>query len=472
MLYQKLSVITLLAVTFFAGAAQAQFRGSLRGTVKDSQGAVIPGATVTLVNTDTNNTMVITSDGNGIYNFNGLPPAPYRLTVEHEGFTKKVLDHVQIIPEQLNSLDLQLDVGQVQQTVTVSGTTQALDTETATVSGTISSNQIQHMPSFNRDVFQLAQLAPGVFGDASQNGGGGSYTLPGAQGVSGSSNNSAGMFQIENAPQIQSAGEQELSNSVTIDGISTVSAVWGGASVITPSEDSVQDMRVVSNSYDAENGRFSGAQIQVTSKSGTNNLHGSAFFKASRPGLNAYQTYNGLGSLLPGTPEQRGLNRNDARFNNYGGSLGGPIWKNKIFAFFNWETSPLTSVTTAQGWYETSQFDSSAAPAGSVAATYLSYPGNAVSASGIIPRSCGSIGLVQGVNCNPIGPNGSQGLDIGSPLKTGPGFARSDLRGQPHNTGRRRRTGWNTRHRLLQHAEPNDRIAEPVQRTCGCRRHQ
>src|SRR6202034_1526213 len=283
------------------------------------------------------------------------------------------------------------------------------------------------MPSFNRDVFQLAQLAPGVFGDASQQAGGGAFNLPGNQGPGGTPGGSGGIFSTENGPQIQSAGGQYETNSVTIDGISTVSAVWGGASVITPSEDSVQDMKIVSNSYDAENGRFSGAQIQVTSKGGTNNLHGSAFFKASRPGLNAYQAWNGLGSDQPGTPEQRGLNRNDARFNNYGGSLGGPIWKNKIFAFFNWETSPLTEVGTAQGWYETSQFDSSAAPAGSVAATYLSFPGNAVSASGIIPRSCSSIGLVQqapGVvgNCNAIGPNGSQGLDIGSPLKNGVGL--------------------------------------------------
>jgi hypothetical protein len=434
MLYRKLPLTTLLAVTFLVATAHAQFRASLRGTVKDSQGAAIPGATVTLVDTDTNRTMVSTSDSNGIYNFNALAPAPYRLTVEHEGFQKRVLGHVQIIPEQLNSLDLQLDLGQVQTTVTVSSTTQTLDTETATVSGTVTSNQIQHMPSFNRDVFQLAQLAPGVFGDGAQNAGGGSYTLPGAQGISGSGNSQAGVFQIENAPQIQSAGGQEINNSVTIDGISTVSAVWGGASVITPSEDSVQDMKIVSNSYDAENGRFSGAQIQVTSKGGTNELHGSAFFKASRPGLNAYQAWNGLGSETPGTPEQRGLNRDDARFNNYGGSLGGPIWKNKIFAFFNWETSPLTEVATAQGWYETSQFDSSAAAAGSIASTYLTYPGNAVSASSIIPRSCNSIGLTA-ANCAAIGPNGSQGLDIGSPLKTGLGLQDLTYGGSPTSPG-------------------------------------
>jgi len=168
MLRNKLSLILLCTFTFFVGAAHAQFRASLRGTVQDSQGAVIPGATVTLIDTDTNHTVVATSDGNGTYIFNALAPAPYRLTVEHQGFQKKVLEHVQIIPEQLNSLDLQLDVGEVQQTVTVSGTTQALDTETATVSGTVTSNQIQHLPSYNRDIFQLAQLAPGVFADGSQ----------------------------------------------------------------------------------------------------------------------------------------------------------------------------------------------------------------------------------------------------------------------------------------------------------------
>ena len=122
----------------------------------------------------------------GACHFNALPPAPYRLTAEHEGFTKKVLEHVQIIPEQLNALDLQLDVGQIQTTVTVSDTTQALDTETATVSGTVTSNQIEHMPSFGRDVFQLIQLAPGVFGDGAQGSGGNGQSLPGTQGPGGS----------------------------------------------------------------------------------------------------------------------------------------------------------------------------------------------------------------------------------------------------------------------------------------------
>ena len=171
-----------------------------------------------------------------------------------------------------------------------------LDSDTATIGGTISENQIQHMPSFGRDVFQLASLAPGTTGDQSQAAGGGTFSLPGTQGPGGPGANT-GIFATENGPQTLAAGGQYENNSIAIDGISTTSVVWGGTSVITPSEESVDNVRVVSNAYDAENGRFSGAQIQVTSKSGTNSVHGSAFFQAYRPGLNAYQRYNGPASL-------------------------------------------------------------------------------------------------------------------------------------------------------------------------------
>src|SRR6266446_6534736 len=400
-----LLIVSIVALT---ALVQAQYRGSLRGTVTDSQGAVVAGATVTLVNTDTNRSMVSISSDTGLYEFNALEPAPYRLTVEAKGFKQKVLEHVVIIPEQPNGLDLQLEVGDVQQTVTVSDITNALDTETATVSGTISSNQIQHMPSFGRDVFQLIQLAPGVFGDGAQGNGGGSVNLPGTQGPGGTGGNQ-GIFSTENGPQALAAGGQYENNGITIDGISTTSAVWGGTTIITPSEDSVQSVKVVSNGYDAENGRFSGAQIQVTSKSGTNQYHGSLFFAAHRPGLNAYQRFNGQGNSVL---------RDNNRFNQYGGSVGGPIWKNKIFAFFNYETVPTNShVDQANGWYDTTAFDSSA-PAGSIAATYLAFPGSGVVSKGINPSTCADAGLPEGPYCATIS---GQGIDIGSPLTTGLG---------------------------------------------------
>ena len=403
-----------IAIVSLATGVHAQFGASLRGTVADSTGALIPGTTVTLINKGTNETKKSVSDGNGIYTFNALAPGDYRVVAERDGFQKKEVAQVVLIPEQPNALDIQLQVGSAQQTVTVNGSSAPLlDTDTATLSSTISSDEIQHMPSYNRDVFQLAQLTPGVFGDASQGSGGGSQALPGNQGPGGSSSGSAGIFATENGPQIQARGGQYETNGITIDGISTVSAVWGGTSIITPSEDSVGDMKIVANSYDASVGRFSGGQIEVTTKSGTNSVHGSLFFKASRPGLNAYQRWNGLGSDHTGTPASRGLNKDDTRTNNDGGSLGGPIWKNRFFAFFNFEQSPQSDSTTGQAWYDTSQFDSSGAEPSSIASSYLAYKGEGVAASSVVPETCASIGLTQGTNCSEV----TGGMDVGSPLK-------------------------------------------------------
>ncbi|MGA9974781.1 MAG: TonB-dependent receptor, partial [Candidatus Sulfotelmatobacter sp.] len=292
----------------------------------------------------------------------------------------------------------------------VLGTTQTLDTETATLSGTITSNQIQNMPSFGRDVFQLVQLAPGIFGDGAQGSAGGSAQLPGTQGP-GATGGNAGIFQTENGPQALAHGGQYENNGISIDGIATTSAVWGGTTVITPSEDSVQNVKIVSNNYDAELGRFSGAQIQVTSKSGTNQVHGSLFFTMHRPNLNATQRYNG--------PHQQPL-RDPNFFDQFGGSVGGPIWKNKVFAFFNYETvrTPPAVPTQANGWYDTAAFDALASAGGPIANTYLTFPGNGVIATGINPSTCTDAGLTEGVNCHMIP---GQGLNIGTPLTTGVG---------------------------------------------------
>src|SRR5258708_21454890 len=146
--FRFLLVLPLLFL--LTSASDAQYRASLRGTVIDAQGGAVVGATVTLTNADTSANLVSTSDDNGVYQFNALPPAPYRLTVEHAGFKNKVLEHVQIIPEQPNALDLALEVGDIQQTVTVTDTTQALNTETAHVNSPVTINEIHHLPAFRQ----------------------------------------------------------------------------------------------------------------------------------------------------------------------------------------------------------------------------------------------------------------------------------------------------------------------------------
>jgi hypothetical protein len=396
----------LACFSVIVSGAHAQYRASLRGTVIDPQSNAVSGATVTLKNKDTGAALVSTSDDNGIYQFNALPPAAYSLTVEHPGFKKQVLEQVQIIPEQPNSLDLPLEVGGVQETVTVSETTQALDTETANLSGTVTSNQIEHLPSFGRDVLKLAQLAPGSFADGSQGSGNDNYNLPGTQTGGGQSGGADGIFKTENGAQVIANGQQSESNGISIDGISTTSAVWGGATVVTPSEDSVESVKILTNSYDAEDGRFSGAQIQITSKSGTNDIHGSLFLTTHQPNLNAYQRFNGAGLKVT---------RDDNKFEQFGGSVGGPIWKNKIFAFFNYETvrEPVTNLT-GNGWFDTPAF-AALAPAGSIAAQYLSFPGNGVVGTLNTAATCATAGLTEGVNCRTIP---GQGLNVGSPLTT------------------------------------------------------
>jgi hypothetical protein len=406
---KRLTLCTALVATAVP-AARAQFRASIQGAVTDPTGAIIPGAEVTLTDLATNQVLKTTSNASGVYTFNALAPDHYSIVVTRDGFNKKVLSDVQINPEQANSVNIQLQVGAASQTVTVSGNqTPLLDTETATISGTIDTNQIQHLPSFGRDPFQLAQLAPGTFGDASQSGGGGTNSLPSTVVVAGPGATD-GIFKTENAAQVLANGGQDSFNGISIDGISTTSAVWGGASVITPSEDSVSDLKVVSNSYDAENGRFSSAQIEVISKSGTNSLHGSAFFKADRPGLNAYQAWNGPGSVGPGTPAARGLLRDESRFNQLGGSVGGPLWRDHLFAFFNYETLLNNTNATSVGWYDTPQFDK-LAPANSTASKFLTFPGAGVVAIGQIQATCLDAGL-SSANCLAV----PGGLNIGSPL--------------------------------------------------------
>ncbi|MGE5113040.1 MAG: TonB-dependent receptor domain-containing protein [Acidobacteriaceae bacterium] len=398
-----LLVISLLVLLVTSGFAQ--YRASLQGTITDEQGAVIPGATVTITSTETNNTRTATTTNDGFYSVPALAPGLYKVTVEKTGFKKKVLEGIRVTADQVQGLSAQLAVGDVAETVTVTDATPAINVENASITGTVTSQQIQKLPAFGRDVYQLAQLAPGVFGDAAQNGGGGTAAQPGNQGPGGSGATD-GIFAVENRPQVSSGGGRTDSNAVNLDGVAISSVSWGGAAVVTPNPDSVKEVKVVSNGYDAEYGRFSGAQIQVISQNGTNQYHGSYFFKVDRPGLNAYQKFSGSAGQ-PHTPQ-----RNDHQFNQWGGSVGGPIIKNKLFAFFAYETIRNNSTVHSQGWYETPQL-LQLAPANSLAARYAAYPGASPDPSSITDQTCAGIGLVEGTNCHMIP---GQGLDVGRPL--------------------------------------------------------
>jgi hypothetical protein len=408
----------LLLLAFFAVPAQAQYRASIQGIVMDPNGALVPGATLTLKDLATNATVVRTSDDSGIFNFNALPASHFTLTAEKQGFKKKILTDLQLIPEQPNALNVQLELGAVSESVSVNASlAPSMDTETADNGRTISENEMGHMPIFQRDATGLIRMAPGVLADGAQGGNGVGFsseslgTQSGAShGGGGNMGSSSSIFATESGPVANTNGGEFQNNGTTVDGISTVSAVWGGATIITPSVDSIENIKIVTNAYDAENGRFAGAMTEITSKSGSNTIHGSLVAQLVRPGLNAYQRWNGISSEVAGTPTARGLQKGLDLYNQFGGSVGGPIWKNKVFAFFAYEGQHTTSPSTGPGWYVTPAL-AALAPANSIAHTYLTFAGANAMGTLMPGGTCAAAGITSTYCANVTG-----GINIGSPL--------------------------------------------------------
>src|SRR5215831_3841849 len=331
-----------LLVALLSPVASAQFKASIQGTVTDSAGAVVSGAKVTLANKETGRKSEATASGDGFYRFSALAPGAYKLSVERDGFKKKELENITVSAEGVTGVDVMMETGVVTETVTISGeSAAAIEKENANVARAISNVEIRQLPQVGRDPYELLRLTPGVFGDGARAGNGNAVYLPNTTGPGGSNNS---IFQTENQVQISANGQRLSSNNFQIDGVSVNSFNWGGAALVTPNQESVKEIRVLANTYSAEDGRNSGAQIRVVSQNGTNDLHGSAFIKYNSPKLNAFNKYGG-----PNIDSAR------VRVNDYlrqfGGSLGGPLplprfgqggkatfgGKDKSFFFFSYE---------------------------------------------------------------------------------------------------------------------------------------
>lgn len=349
----RLSLMAFVSLAL-AVCAWGQYNASIQGTVTDSSGAAVPNAKVTVMNQATGVSSQTTTSATGFYTIGQLPPGNYTVTIEANGFQKSETKDVVVLAEQIRGLDLTLTVGGANQTVTVNGaTTPLLQTENATISGTLTQQEIQQLPKFGRDVYELVRLAPGIFGDGARTGSGLSIGFPNGPGQNSGSGGPGGsntaIFQTENQQSISSNGQRITSNDYMVDGVSVNSLQWGGAAVVTPSADSVQEITIVSNDYDASDGRNSGAHIKVVTKSGTNTFHGGGFFQYETPGLNAFNKFNG-----PGAPDVR----DQDAFRQFGANIGGPIIKNKLFFFFNYEGLRDNTSTFSNQWVDTSQFDS------------------------------------------------------------------------------------------------------------------
>jgi hypothetical protein len=375
------SIFTLMILTLPL-AAHAQFNASVTGTVEDSTGAVIPGAMVVLLNTGTQQKFTATSSSSGVFRFEQLPPANYTLTASAKGFNSSDIDNINVAAEQPTSLDVKLTTGGVTQTVQVNADTiPVLEKDDANVSRVISSEEIERLPLFGADPYELLRTAPGITGDGARSGSGQAVFLPNNVGVGGSN---SGVYQTETQPQISADGQRVADNNFLIDGVTVVSLTHGGAAVVSPNQESVQSISVTAVSFDAADGRNSGAQIKVTTKSGTNQVHGSLFFLYDEPGLNSFNGYAGpvAGDVT---------SRVQIKQRTYAGSISGPIIKNKLFLFGSYQGfGQGNNTTSAPTYVETSQYRASviANRPGGLSAATLAAPGIAPRIQKVLTSDC------------------------------------------------------------------------------------
>src|SRR5215469_13051519 len=287
------SVVLALFCAFvltFAPTVWASPTGSIAGSVKDSSGAVISSARLTLVNIATNSKVEATSDSNGEFQFLQLSPAVYSLNVEAPGFKKMVMGGIVVEVDQITHVEATLQVGSVSETVEVSGgAIPLLESDRSTLSNVVESKVISNMPLNARQYLDLALLTPGV--------------LPSAAGTQG------GGFSV--------AGARSQSNVFLLDGVSNMDTQINSALGNFRVTDAVQEFAVQTSVPTAEFGRGTGGQVSIVTKSGSNEFHGSVFEFLRNDALDSADFFT----------NRLGGKKNILRRNQYGATFSGPIVK-------------------------------------------------------------------------------------------------------------------------------------------------
>ena len=324
-MYRKInSILSLLLLLSFSVNGFAQVNtSSLTGLVTDSSGAVTAEAVVTVTNKATNVSQTTKTDSSGYYTFATLPVGTYSVSVELQGFKKALRESVTLEVGQKARLDFTLEVGQVSETVSIVGDVPLLSTQDATTGGVIENRLVRDLPLSNRNWDDLLGLVAGVQNDRYTEEGGGT-----AAGRTGGAN---------------VHGVRSLQNNFVLDGVDNNSISTNVQELTTqvarPSVDSINEFKVSTNPYNAENGRSPGAVVSVTTKSGTNEFHGTLYeFHRNR-------LFDANNFFLNRAGRAKGQNIQ----NQFGGNIGGPIWRNNAFFFFNYEGTRIRKGATRLG---------------------------------------------------------------------------------------------------------------------------
>jgi Carboxypeptidase regulatory-like domain len=313
--YQLLVCLFFTAAASFSGFGQSTTL--LRGTVTDPQGAVITSAVVTLSNAGTGFSRAVTTDQRGEYQFVQIAPGTYTIVVEMVGFTKLTRTDVQLLVNTPTTLDLRMELGKASETVNVAAQASTINTVDASVGNAFSELQVRELPLETRNVVQLLSLQPGVTTNGEVLGARRDQNNITLDGVDVNDNQNAGLVT------------QNTTTGNTYQGVNGNGAnVNSGFNSVLPVPlDSVQEFRVTVGGEGADQGRSSGGQVVLITKSGTNQLHGSLYEYNRNTATSANTWFNNQS----GVPVQQLVR------NQFGASIGGPIKKDRLFYFVNWE---------------------------------------------------------------------------------------------------------------------------------------
>ncbi len=301
--------LAILFIGLASGLDAQTTTATLSGTVRDASGAVVPGAKITLTNSATGLSRAIDANDQGYYTLTNIEPGTYELRAEHQGFKAAVQKGAVLTVGGSTILDMTLQVGAASEVVTVNASEPLIETASANLSRVVEQQTIESLPILGRNFVDFALLSTGV-APGVENRGGGAFKEP-----------DTGVGQAA-APRLSFGGQPELDTMILVDGADNVQT-FTGLPRVTPSQEAAQEFRVLNSQYLSEYGRASAGFVNIVTKSGTNDYHGSAYFFGMNQALN----------------EPYPLNPPDPRLqqNQYGATLGGPISKDKTFFFANYE---------------------------------------------------------------------------------------------------------------------------------------
>ena len=297
--------LLLTLVLTFAGALRVSAqtsKGTLVGIAKDSTGATVPNASIVIKGDQTGETRTLTTGGDGSFHAESLSPEAYTINASHEGFSNFRAEHIQVPPSIVTTYNVTFAVGSVSDTITVDADQPTINTDNGQLAGTISAQEISKLPVFTLNPLELSSTVPGV------------QTVPGDN-------------QLSNGVNVSVNGARARSNNFLLDSQEINDVGIGGQAFQPDIPDLYEDVTVITSAASAEYGRAGGGVFNLVTKSGSNTFHGSAYERYTGSGLNA----------VPNSLRGTGASNPRQNVHTYGFTAGGPIFKDKLFAFGGWQ---------------------------------------------------------------------------------------------------------------------------------------